>query len=44
MKKENGEKKIEKVTVLNLEVLEKCERIKVEKYFLGFPCTFPFIL
>ena len=37
MKKENGEKKIEKVTVLNLEVLEKCERIKVEKYFLASP-------
>ena len=37
MKKENGEKRTEKVTVLNLEVLGKCERIKVEKYSLAPP-------
>ena len=37
MKKENGEKRTEKMTVLNLEVLGKCERIKVEKYSLAPP-------
>ena len=37
MKKESSEKKTEKVIILNLEMLGKCERIKVEKYSLGLP-------
>ena len=39
MKKENSEKKTEKVIILNLEMLGKCERIKVEKYSLGLPSS-----